>query len=161
MQPQPRWSNHLISHVYTNVKSANSSEFRVRHIPVYRPQECNPHTNPVENTTLCSEKALKHYKEHRIDPRTKTVVYSDALDLEGVRRIKEFVNGRLHDVYGIGTYLTNDVGVKPLNMVIKLFECKPSGGQDFLPTVKLSDVDTKHTGDPKEVDLCLRMLRLI
>ncbi|MDY4042583.1 MAG: nicotinate phosphoribosyltransferase [Marinifilaceae bacterium] len=108
-----------------------------------------------------TEKALKHYKEHRIDPRTKTVVYSDALDLEGVRRIKEFVNGRLHDVYGIGTYLTNDVGVKPLNMVIKLFECKPSGGQDFLPTVKLSDVDTKHTGDPKEVDLCLRMLRLI
>lgn len=108
-----------------------------------------------------TEKALKHYEDHRIDPRGKTIVYSDALDLDGVRRIKNFVNGRLHDVYGIGTYLTNDVGVKPLNMVIKLFECKPSGCQEFLPTVKLSDVEGKHTGDPQEIDLCLRVLRLV
>ena len=57
-----------------------------------------------------TEKALEHYRLHRVDPRTKTVVYSDALDLEGVRKIKAFVAGRLHDVYGIGTYITNDVG---------------------------------------------------
>ena len=50
------------------------------------------------------------------------MVYSDALDLEGVENIRSFVNGRLHDVYGIGTFLSNDVGVKPLNMVIKMFE---------------------------------------
>ena len=107
-----------------------------------------------------TEKALEHYRLHRVDPRTKTVVYSDALDLEGVRKIKAFVAGRLHDVYGIGTYITNDVGVKPLNMVIKLFECRPKGSGEFLPTVKLSDVAGKHTGDPDEIDLCLRMLRL-
>ena len=107
-----------------------------------------------------TERALKHYREHRIDPTTKTIVYSDALDLEGVKKIKAFVNGRIHDVYGIGTYLTNDVGVKPLNMVIKLFECRPKGGADFLPVVKLSDVEGKHTGDPREIDLCLGILRL-
>ena len=107
-----------------------------------------------------TEKALEHYRLHRVDPRTKTVVYSDALDLEGVRKIKAFVAGRLHDVYGIGTYITNDVWVKPLNMVIKLFECRPKGSGEFLPTVKLSDVAGKHTGDPDEIDLCLRMLRL-
>ena len=107
-----------------------------------------------------TEKALEHYRLHRVDPRTKTVVYSDALDLEGVRKIKAFVAGRLHDVYGIGTYITNEVGVKPLNMVIKLFECRPKGSGEFLPTVKLSDVAGKHTGDPDEIDLCLRMLRL-
>lgn len=82
------------------------------------------------------------------------------MDLEGVKKDKAFVNGRIHDVYGIGTYLTNDVGVKPLNMVIKLFECRPKGGADFLPVVKLSDVEGKHTGDPREIDLCLGILRL-
>lgn len=107
-----------------------------------------------------TEKALKHYREKRIDPRTKTVVYSDALDMEGVEKIKAFVNGRLHDVYGIGTFLTNDVRVKPLNMVVKLFECKPRGSKDFLPVVKLSDVEGKHTGDPKEIELCLGLLRI-
>lgn len=107
-----------------------------------------------------TEKALKHYREHRVAPASKTIVYSDALNLEGVRKIKDFVAGRLHDVYGIGTFLTNDVGVKPLNMVIKLFECRPKGSDVFLPTVKLSDVPGKHTGDLKEIDLCLRMLRL-
>lgn len=107
-----------------------------------------------------TEKALRHYRLHRVDPTSKTIVYSDALDLEGVRKIKEYVAGRLHDVYGIGTYLTNDVGVTPLNIVIKLFECRPKGSDVFLPSVKLSDVAGKHTGDPDEIDLCLRMLRL-
>ena len=87
-------------------------------------------------------------------------MYSDALDLDGVKRIKEYVAGRLHDVYGIGTYITNDVGVTPLNIVIKLFECRPKGSDIFLPTVKLSDVAGKHTGEPEEIDLCLRMLRI-
>lgn len=107
-----------------------------------------------------TEKALKHYRLHRVDPTSKTIVYSDALDLEGVRNIKAFVAGRLHDVYGIGTYLTNDVGVTPLNMVIKLFECRPKGSDVFLPTVKLSDVPGKHTGDEAEIELCLKMLRI-
>ncbi len=107
-----------------------------------------------------TEKALKHYRENRIDPRTKTVVYSDSLDLEEVEKIRSFVGGRLHDVYGIGTYLTNDAGVQPLNMVIKMFECKPRGCRDFLPVVKLSDVAGKHTGDPREIALCLQTLRI-
>ncbi|WP_455628195.1 nicotinate phosphoribosyltransferase [Parabacteroides chinchillae] len=107
-----------------------------------------------------TQKAIEHYRKKRIDPRTKTIVYSDALDLDNIRKIKEFVDGRLHDVYGVGTYLTNDVGVRPLNMVIKLFECKPKGYKFFLPTVKLSDVEGKHTGDPEEIALCIRTLRL-
>lgn len=107
-----------------------------------------------------TERTLRHYQEKRIDPRTKTVVYSDALDMEGVEKIKSFVNGRLHDVYGIGTFLTNDAGVKPLNMVIKLFECKPQGAKEFWPVVKLSDVEGKHTGDPDEIALCRGVLRI-
>lgn len=109
---------------------------------------------------IFTEKAIHHYCSNRIDPSTKTIVYSDALDMEGVKKIKAFVNGRIHDVYGIGTYLSNDTGVKPLNMVIKLFETKPEGHPDFLPTVKLSDIVGKHTGDPAEIELCQKLLRL-
>lgn len=107
-----------------------------------------------------TEKALRHYRQHRIDPQSKTIVYSDALNLDSIRRIRSFVDGRIHDVYGVGTYLTNDVGATPLNMVIKLFECKPEGSSRFIPAVKLSDVAGKHTGDPHEIKLCLETLRL-
>jgi nicotinate phosphoribosyltransferase len=110
--------------------------------------------DPLEFT----DKVLNHYQRYRIDPRSKTVVYSDALDLEKVKEIKHYVNGRLHDVYGIGTYLSNDVGVQPLNMVIKLFAAKPAGWSTFVPTVKLSDVEGKHTGEPSEIAFCLQTI---
>ncbi|MBK8806577.1 MAG: nicotinate phosphoribosyltransferase [Bacteroidales bacterium] len=106
-----------------------------------------------------TEKTLKHYAACKIDPKSKTIVYSDALDMEKVKQIKNHVNGRIHDVYGIGTYLSNDVGVKPLNMVIKLYEVKPDGYEHFLPTVKLSDVNGKHTGDVDEVALCEKIIQ--
>lgn len=107
-----------------------------------------------------TEKALNHYHSLRIDPRSKTIVYSDALNGKEVEKIKAFVNGRIHDVYGIGTYLSNDAGAEPLNMVIKLFECKPKGCRMFLSAVKLSDVADKHTGDPAEIKLCQGVLNI-
>ncbi len=107
-----------------------------------------------------TEKALEHYRKHRIDPRSKTIVYSDGLDLEEIKRIKTFADGRIHDVYGVGTYLTNDVGATPLNIVIKLFEAKPAGSPCFVPTVKLSDAEGKEIGFPDEIELCKKVLRL-
>lgn len=111
--------------------------------------------DPLEFT----DKALKHYADTRIDAKTKTIVYSDALDLEKVKEIRQYLNGRVRDAYGIGTYLTNDVGVKPLNMVIKLMAAKPSRASRYLPTIKLSDVDGKHTGDQKEIEMCLNTIK--
>ena len=108
---------------------------------------------------IFTNNALAHYNNLRIDTRSKTIVYSDSLDLDKVKAIKQHVNGRIHDVYGIGTSLTNDVGVTPLNMVIKLFEAKPAGYDHFIPTVKLSDVAGKHTGDPEEIEICLRIIQ--
>jgi nicotinate phosphoribosyltransferase len=108
---------------------------------------------------IFTDKVLKHYAENRIDPKNKTIVYSDALDTEKVQAIKNYVNGRIHDVYGIGTYLSNDVGVKPLNMVIKLFSVKPGGYQNYIPAIKLSDVEGKHTGEPEEVNICEAIIK--
>lgn len=101
-----------------------------------------------------TEKAIQFYKENRIDPASKTIVYSDSLNLEEVKRIKDFVGDRVHDTYGIGTYFTNDVGVKPLNIVIKLSAIKANPKGEFLQAVKLSDVMGKNTGNEREIEIC-------
>ncbi len=106
--------------------------------------------DPIEFT----EKTLAFYRSRRIRPETKTVVYSDALNLDKVAQIRKFVDGQLIDVYGIGTYLTNDVGVTPLNMVIKMTHARRNGDQEYVETVKLSDVAGKHTGASREIEFC-------
>ena len=112
--------------------------------------------DPLELT----EKVIRFYKSKGIDPATKTIVFSDALDLERVQKIRKHVRRRIHDVYGIGTYLTNDVGVKPLNIVIKLTGSRPEISGDYHPVIKLSDDPGKHTGNPGEVKLCRAILNL-
>jgi nicotinate phosphoribosyltransferase len=105
--------------------------------------------DPLEFT----DKTINFYKEHRIDPASKTIVFSDSLNLTEVKKIKEHVKDRIHDTYGIGTYLSNDVGVKPLNMVIKLTHIKETPQDEYLSAVKLSDVLGKNTGDKKEINI--------
>jgi len=107
-----------------------------------------------------TEKALKYYKEKGIDPMTKTLVFSDSLNPDLVQNIKKHINGRIHDVYGIGTFLTNDVGVKPLNMVIKMTGSSLKSGDPYHPAIKLSDDTGKHTGDRREIELCKKILNL-
>lgn len=106
--------------------------------------------DPIEFT----DKTIEFYKKNRIDPASKTIVFSDSLNVESVKEIKEYVNGRIHDTYGIGTYFTNDVGAKALNIVIKLTGIKPAPGEeDYLEAIKLSDVLGKNTGNQKEIEI--------
>jgi len=109
---------------------------------------------------LFTDKALKYYKSKGIDPAAKTIVFSDALNPDLIRKIKKYVNGRIHDVYGIGTYLTNDAGHVPLNIVIKISHARLKSTDNYHPAVKLSDDTGKYTGDPDEIKLCKRILNL-
>ena len=106
------------------------------------------------------DKILDFYEKTRIDPTSKTLVFSDSLNLDRVREIKKYVNNRTHDTYGIGTYFSNDVGVKALNMVIKLTDVKSNPKRKYLKAVKLSDTEGKHTGDKQEIELCKQTLDL-
>lgn len=107
-----------------------------------------------------TERTIRFYQENRIDPLSKTIVYSDSLNLDRVEEIRKHVNGRIHDAYGIGTFFTNDVGTKPLNMVIKLTEVKYRTEMPFLYAIKLSDTPGKHTGNPGEIELSKKTLGL-
>lgn len=79
------------------------------------------------------EKALAHYARLRVDPHTKRLVFSDGLDLPTALRLYHHFADRTPLGFGIGTHLTNDVGLTPLNIVMKLVQCN---GQ---PVAKLSD----------------------
>lgn len=107
---------------------------------------------------LFTDRAIEFYKKTRTDPRTKTIVYSDALNLEKIARIRHYIKGRIHDVYGIGTYLSNDTGIQPLNIVIKMINSKQKAADNYRPAVKLSDDPAKYVGDPDEINLCMRVL---
>ncbi|MFH1154848.1 MAG: nicotinate phosphoribosyltransferase [Pseudomonadota bacterium] len=99
-----------------------------------------------------------HYKKLRIDPMTKTIVFSDGLDIDRAVAIHNYCLGKIRDSYGIGTNLTNDVGVIPLNMVIKMSRCRTAPDKAWHPAVKLSDDPGKHTGVKKELKHCMAVL---
>lgn len=66
------------------------------------------------------EKIIAHYKKLGIDPMTKTLLFSDGLNFDVAQKIKNYFDGRIKTSFGIGTYLSNDTYVEPLNIVIKL-----------------------------------------
>jgi nicotinate phosphoribosyltransferase len=82
---------------------------------------------------IAGNKIIKHYEKLKIDPMTKTIVFSDSLDFKKAREIHLEFFGKIKTAFGIGTNLTNDCGVEPLQIVIKMTHCN---GQ---PVAKISD----------------------
>lgn len=97
------------------------------------------------------QKTIKRYNEHGINPLTKTIVFSDALDFVTAPQINRYCKGLVNASFGIGTNLTNDTGYKPANMVMKLTKVRLTPKHDWQNCVKLSDVEGKHTGDPETI----------
>ncbi len=106
-----------------------------------------------------AKKTIAHYQKMGINPLHKTIIFSDGLNLEKVKTISEALQGKIGISFGIGTNLTNDVGLKPMNIVLKLI----SIAEPDLPwtnVVKLSDEKGKHTGDPKMIWLAKEILEI-
>lgn len=103
---------------------------------------------------------INRLKELGVDPKDKTVVFSNALDMEKFKDISDYCSGRIKKaIAGIGTNLTCDIpGVKPANIVMKLTRCKMNENKPWVPCVKISDDLGKHMGDPKEIQLCKDIL---
>ena len=83
------------------------------------------------------EKMIAHYQRMRVDPRTKSFVYSDSLNVPLCIELYERFKGRCKPAFGLGTNLTNDLGPDPLQIVIKMTRCN---GQ---PVAKISDTPEK------------------
>lgn len=87
------------------------------------------------------DKAYAHYQKLKIDSKTKMLTFSDGLDLQRAWDLYQYFKDRFKVSFGIGTNLTNDMGIKPLNIVLKLVECN---GQSV---AKISDSPGKTMTD--------------
>ena len=88
---------------------------------------------------------IKRYKKAGIDPRQKLLIFSDGLNIKKSVALHQKFHGQICDTYGIGTNLTNDFGLKPLQVVIKAIEA------EGVSTVKISDDPSKIMGSPSEI----------
>ncbi|MHC5310203.1 nicotinate phosphoribosyltransferase [Myroides sp. LJL116] len=109
--------------------------------------------DPIEFAQM----TINHYKSLNIDPRSKTIIFSDGLNPEKVQHITHFCRGKIGMSFGIGTDFTNDVGLPAMNIVIKMSQALPEKG-NWTDVVKLSDEPKKHTGTPEMIELAQRLL---
>ncbi|MBD5213488.1 MAG: nicotinate phosphoribosyltransferase [Bacteroidales bacterium] len=98
-------------------------------------------------------KIVEKYRSLGIDPRTKQIVFSNALTTDEALKINEVARPVCQPSFGIGTHFTNDFpGIRHLNIVIKLIEVKITESWTFFnKTCKLSEDHGKYTGDPEVV----------
>ncbi len=98
------------------------------------------------------ERMLAHYAKNRVDPKTKTLIFSDGLTVPRIIELYSQFRGRCQLAFGIGTNLTNDLGYEPLQIVIKMIRCN---GQ---PVAKLSDTPSKNMCDDEKYLAYLRQV---
>ncbi len=98
------------------------------------------------------ERLIEHYKQNRVDPLTKTLIFSDSLTVPKTIELFRQFSGRCQLAFGIGTNLTNDLGYEPLQIVIKMVRCN---GQ---PVAKLSDTPSKNMCEDEKYLAYLRQV---
>lgn len=104
---------------------------------------------------------LAKYEKLKINPLSKTLTFSNGLNLDKAIEIHEYCKGKIQDNYGIGTFFTCDIDdLEPMNIVIKLSSAKLTEKKDWQKTIKLSEEAGKYTGDPEELKLALEILKI-
>ena len=106
-----------------------------------------------------ADQVIAHYNRLGIDPKTKSIIFSDSLNYEKVARIAHYCKGKIGLSFGIGTNLTNDVGPKSLNIVIKMTSAQPHDNE-WTEVIKLSDNLEKHTGNEQMIELAKIILEI-
>ena len=106
-----------------------------------------------------TEKIISKYKSLGINPETKQVVYSNGLNIRRAIEIHRYVDGRVQDSYGMGTFITCDVeDCKPMNIVIKLTRSRITEKREWNNCVKLSCDKGKTLGDPEKCAYLLKQI---
>lgn len=108
--------------------------------------------NPFE----FGERAIRYYVARGIDPATKTLLFSDGLDLHTILDLYSRFTGRVNLRFGWGTTLMNDLGVPATNIVMKATRVTLDG--QTAETVKLSDTPGKYSGSQEKIAQYLELL---
>jgi len=89
---------------------------------------------------------LDWWRSNGEDPSQHTLLFSDSLDVRRMLLLHDAFADKTGVAFGWGTDLTNDVGLRPLSLVIK------PDAVDGIPCVKLSDDLEKATGDRRAIE---------
>lgn len=114
---------------------------------------------------------LEKYKENRINPKTKSIIFSNALDFKKFKEIHDyFKNSFLSVSAGIGGDLVNrdvftdtikkELNYKPANIVIKASKARFNENSEWINLIKLSNDKGKHTGDKNEIEFAKKLLKI-
>ena len=106
---------------------------------------------------------IARLQEFGIDPKSKVLVFSNALNFQKYKAVADYFRGRIKVSAGIGTNITNDPGIegyKPANIVMKLSKCRMSGKDPWEKVIKISDDTGKHMGDVREFDIATYELHI-
>jgi nicotinate phosphoribosyltransferase len=106
---------------------------------------------------LFVDKIIDRYKELNINHQTKLIIFSDNLNIDLAVEIKNYCTGKIKPLFGIGTHFTNDLGVNPLNIVIKISSVMINN--EWLNTVKLTDDPMKYSHNSKEIEHCINTIK--
>jgi nicotinate phosphoribosyltransferase len=122
------------------------SDFYFNYMPLEIARDWKGNRQDSGDPIKWTDKDLFFYLKHKVDSRDKMAVYSDGLDIDLIIDIHRYVALRLRDTYGVGTNLTNDLGIPALSHVMKLMR---SNGH---ATPKLSDNVLKALGLPETIE---------
>lgn len=106
---------------------------------------------------------IARLREFGIDPTTKIIVFSNALNFPKYKEVADYFRGRVKVSAGIGTNITCDPGVegyRPANIVMKLYRCRMSSKDPWEKVIKISDDAGKHMGDDLEFSIASHELHL-
>ena len=93
------------------------------------------------------DKMIAHYKSLGIDPMTKTLMFSDSLNLEKATALNKYFAGKTNVAFGIGTDWSGPQDIEPLNIVCKVALV------NGLDVAKLSDAPGKNMcRNPKAIE---------
>jgi len=99
------------------------------------------------------DKFVAKYKELGIDPMTKTIIFSNALDFPKAVKIQEYCEGKIKCSFGIRTNLTNDTGFPSENIVMKMTKFRLNDREPWMDVIKISDDAGKHMGNEKLIEM--------
>lgn len=106
---------------------------------------------------------IARLEEFGIDPRTKIIVFSNALNFPKYKEVMDYFRGRVKVSAGIGTNITCDPGIegyKAANIVMKLSRCRMSAKDPWEKVIKISDDTGKHMGEDREFEIAKHELHL-
>ena len=160
-----RWENHFGGKLATYLGDTITTDAFLKDLTKERAAKWSGLRQDSGEPAEWARKILAHFNSIGVDPKTKSVVFSDALTATKVRDLHREFKDKFGNVsFGIGTNFSHDVATdqtplaKPLNIVVKMTSADFGSGRKDL--VKLSDSKGKFTGSPSAIEDAKKQLGL-